>query len=185
MVNNEYICPKCGSPMKQTGSDYQNVGYRCPCCGNSIVVAMTSEENSEYWHQRQELLHRVRMGVLEWQTTGWDRLAKDIVSFMSKHEKASNDVCFKIATIACLTNGFHTLNSEKYKESCAIFKITERAYKSHIKSNTDVQGLNTADDVATYKEYRAMYKKCRNDYRNTKMLWKIVFFFAKKLIKPF
>lgn len=185
MNNSDVICPKCGSLMTQTGSDSKNVGYHCQCCGHNAVIAMTTEENAEYWHARQELLHRVRMGVLEWQTAPWDYLSRDIVAFMSRNERASNDVSFKMATIACITHGFRNMTKEKYKECAAIFKMTERSYKKYIKTSDDNCGFENTEDVNSYRDYRKMYKKCRNEYRNTKILWKIAFALAKKLIKPF
>ena len=33
-----------------------------------------------------------------------------------------------------------------------------------------------------YEDYRKQYKKCRNEYRNTKILWKVAFTIGKKLI---
>jgi hypothetical protein len=146
---------------------------------------MSTEQNAVYWHARQELLHRVKMGVMDWQAASWDYIAKDIVAFMGRNERASNDVSFKMATIACITHGFRNMSKEKYKECAAIFKMTERSYKKYVKTSDEDCGFENTEDVNSYRDYRKMYKKCRNEYRNTKMLWKVAFFFAKKIIKPF
>lgn len=186
MTSNEYICPKCGSEMKQTGSDSRNVSYHCSCCGHNLLVSMDVESNSEYWHRRAELLLRVKVGVVEWKTTPWDYLRRDIVDFVARNEKAAADLSFKMAIIACVTKGFSNMTAEKYKECGAIFKITEKAYKSYTKSGGTKKVFEQDDDVKSYEEYRQLYKRCRNEYRNTKLLWKGVFFVAKKVfMMPF
>jgi transposase-like protein len=182
MLSSEMNCPKCGSPLTQTGSDMKHASYHCQCCGYNHLAEMTPDGNADYIHQRQALLQRVRIGIMEWQTTGWDNLAKDIASFMGRHEKASHDVNFQIATVACITSGFHCLNEDRYSECKTIFKITERAYKEYLK-NAKARGFESAEDAETYKEYREMYKRCRADYRNTKALWKMLYGIAKKILK--
>jgi predicted nucleic acid-binding Zn-ribbon protein len=183
MSANDIICEKCGSPMTQTSSDMKHAAYHCKCCGNNVLMEMSMENNADYWHMRTELLQRVRVGIMEWQTTGWDNLAHDIASFMGRNEKANHDVNFKIATIACITSGFHCLNEERYRECKVIFKITEKAYKIYLKNPPMGRGFASPEDADTYKEYRAMYKKCRADYRNTKALWKMLYTIAEKFLK--
>ena len=39
-----------------------------------------------------------------------------------------------------------------------------------------------SESVNDYKELRAKYKKCLNDYRKTKLMWKAVFFVFKKAV---
>lgn len=175
-------CPRCGAEMTQSGAEHNKVHYHCQFCGNNMHVEMSSEENSDYWQQRSALLQRVYAAVLDWKTAGWDHLAKDIVSFMGKYEDARYDVCLKTATIACLTRGFHDMDDEKYKECKIIFKLTEKVYKQHIKAiGNTIKEFPNSEDVSKYQEYRVLYKKLRDDYRNTKMLWKVGLTVGRKL----
>ena len=182
------ICSKCGAEMTQTGAEGTKVRYHCTFCGNNVSIDMSSDDNVEYWERRSALLARVKRGVIDWKTTGWEFLARDIVTFTSCYDDAANDVCFKIATIACITCGFNDMSEEKYRQCNNIFKLTEKTYKRYRKDKPVQKGcFPHTDDVNTYKEYRAMYKKCRNEYRNTKLLWKACFAVGRKVLflKPF
>ena len=60
--------------------------------------------------------------------------------------------------------------------------MTEKVYKRYLKSpgaKLDEMGELGPED---YEDYRKQYKKCRNEYRNTKILWKVAFTIGKKLI---
>ena len=182
MNNTTTICPRCGADMTQSGAEHNKVYYHCGYCGYNMSVEMSSDDNAEYWQQRSNLLQRVAAAVLDWKTAGWDYLAKDIVNFMGRYEEARFDVCLKTATIACLTKGFHDMDDEKYKECKIIFKATEKVYKQHIKALKDtIKEFPNPEDVAKYQEYRVLYKKLRDEYRNTKILWKMGFTIGKKL----
>ena len=73
------------------------------------------------------------------------------------------------------------MDSEKYTECKQIFKVTERLYKIHCKALKETGG-GSIEDVEKYEEYRVMYKKCRNEYRNTKIMWKAALTVAKLFI---
>ena len=182
------ICSKCGAEMTQTGAENGKARYHCVFCGNNILIDLSAENNAEYWERRSALITRVRQGILERETTQWEYLSRDIVDFTGRYEDASNDVYFKIATIACITSGFRNMDEEKYKQCNLIFKLTERTYKRYQKNSLSSKAsFPHAEDVDKYREYRAMYKKCRNEYRNTKLLWKACFAIGKKVLfmKPF
>jgi len=57
-------------------------------------------------------------------------------------------------------------------------------YKQHLKVLKNQADPKLTESVNEYKELRAKYKKCRNEYRNTKLAWKAVFFVFKKLAMP-
>ncbi len=38
------------------------------------------------------------------------------------------------------------------------------------------------ESVSDYQDSRDKYIKCRNEYRNTKLAWKVVFFVFKKVL---
>jgi hypothetical protein len=182
------VCSRCGAEMTQNGAENGKTRYHCSFCGNTIYVDMSVNDNAEYWDKRSALLGRVRLGIVEWKTTPWEYLSRDIITFTSSYQDAAEDVCFKIAIIACITSGFQNMTEEKYRECNRIFKLTEKIYKNHQKDKpVDPHCFPHDEDVRTYKEYRTMYKKCRNEYRNTKLLWKACFTVGKKLLffKPF
>lgn len=182
------VCSKCGAEMTQTGADNNKVRYHCTFCGNNVSIDMSTVDNAEYWERRSALMGRVRRGIVEWKTTSWEYLTRDIIDFTSRYDDAADDVCFKIATIACVTSGFNDMSEEKYRQCNQIFKLTEKTYKRYRKDKPVAKGsFPHSEDVNTYKEYRAMYKKCRNEYRNTKLLWKACFAVGKKVLflKPF
>lgn len=179
---NKMICPHCGAEMVQEGSSNGVVRYHCEFCGYNASSELKTEDNAEYWQARGELLERVRVGVLNWKTTRWDYLCNDITAFMGTHEAASVDARMKMALIASLTSGFQHMDKETYKRCKLIFKITERVYKVHLKEMEAImREFPKEEDMRAYEEYRDMYKHCRNEYRNTKLLWKGVFFVMRKL----
>lgn len=187
MNGNDLRCKRCGSIMVQKGAENQQVIYHCNSCGYNEYIAMNTSDNSAYWQMRSALLGRVRKGIIDWEVTGWDYLRNDILDFTASYEAARYDIYFKIATIACLTKGFHDMNNEKYKDCKRLFKVTEGVYKKyrkdpmaqeHFKSETGSSGM------VEYEEYRQLYKKCLYDFRCTQFAWKIVFGIGKKLI-PF
>ena len=185
METKDYRCARCGSIMKQTGSEHGKVIYHCNSCGYNDFVALANDDNSDYWQKRAELLARVRKGIFDWQTTNWEYLRKDIVDFTGRYDAARYDMYFKMALIACVTDGFHDLNSEKYKQCKMIFKVTEKIYKSYLKdpeAKAHFEKETGNSGVIEYEEYREMYKRCRSEYRNTKIFWKAFSMIAKKLV---
>ncbi len=185
MNNNDRRCSRCGSVMVQTGSEHQKVAYSCKCCGYKEYVTMASDDNSAYWEKRSEILGRVRKGVIDWKVTQWQYLRDDILKFTASYEAARKDIYFMMGIIACLTKGFHDMNSDEYKECKRIFKITEKVYKKYRKdplASEHFASETGSSGIVEYEDYRKLYKTCRNEYRNTKLVWKAVFFVAKKLI---
>ncbi len=175
-------CSVCGSKMVQTGMEYQTVIYHCRSCGNDEYVKMTLGENTEYLHRRSMLLGRVRKGIIDWEITQWDDLRNEILDFTTSFQEARNDVYFKMAIIACLTKGFHDLDNQRYKECKSIFKITEKVYKRYTKNPAVIPEEMGNSGVMDYEEYRQMYKKCKYDYQNTKLMYKLLFSVGKSFI---
>ncbi len=184
MSNQDKMCPKCPAIMKQIASEGHTLFYRCPSCGYEETETLASgDENSLYRLKRIELLGRVRKSILDWETAQWGYLKDDIMDFRNAHEAARLDIYFNISLIACLTSGFHDMDNEKYRECRRIFKRTEKIYKRYCKEpNADYNAETGSDGMETYKEYRALYKKCRSAYRNEKLLWKVAFFIAKRFV---
>lgn len=175
-------CPQCGAKMKQVGAQGQTSLYHCPCCGNDISVNIPTDSNTEYLAKKTELLSRIMGGVADWKTASWDYLRKDLLDFMSRYEDARTDIRLNMAVLACITHGFQYITAETYKECKVTYKLTEKLYKANLRMLKQKPDLKTQEQIEDYKQNRALYKKCRNNYRNTKVAWKIVFSVLKKLL---
>ncbi len=175
-------CPVCRGKLIQTGAERGIVTYKCRNCQHQLSVVLQADNNVEYWQKRSQILGHVRQGIMQWESTRWESLLKEVQKFMASYEDARGDIYFVIAQVACMTSGFHNMKSEKYKECKQLFKITEKVYKSYCKTHTADVSTTGNDGFTEYEEYRELYKKCRSEYRNEQLLWKAVFFFTKKLI---
>ena len=130
------------------------------------------------------LLGRIRSGFIDWRLTQWETLHRELVDFISRYEEAQLDIQLQMGVVACITNGFNFMDAEKYKQCKVLFKVTEKMYKQHLKILKQQADAKLTESVNEYKDLRAKYKKCRNEYRNTKLAWKAVFFIFKKLAFP-
>ena len=180
MNTSDQRCAACGTIMTQTGSFEGKVIYKCKGCGRQETVELAVGDNSVYQIGRADLLTRTAKGVLDWKITQWDALRRDVQDFMGRYDEARKDIHLHMAIIACVTYGFHNMNTEIYRESKHIFKLTERIYKQHCKLLKKTGG-GSIQNVERYEEYRSMYKICRNEYRNTKLAWKIAFSILKTI----
>ncbi len=182
MDNNDHRCPRCGSQMIHKGTERETAIYHCQSCGYNEYVKVTDDNTADYLHKRSMLLGRVSKGIIDWEITQWDVLRGEILDFVAAFHAARNDIGLKMAVIACLTKGFHDLDSKKYKECKQIFKVTERVYKQYSK-NPSVMPVEMADtDAMEYEEYRRMYKACRYEFLGTKTAFKLIFRIGGKFI---
>lgn len=181
-MENTYQCQQCGDILVQVGADGNCARYRCKSCGFIKSVEISDGNNAEMSQKRAELISRVRLGIIDWKTTQWSTLQKDIVQFITNYETMKNDIELQIGIIACLTHGFNLMDADKYKQCKNLFKVSEKLYKQSMKSLKVKADTTLYNSVTQYKEQRAKFKKCRNDYRNTKLAWKAVFFVAKKFV---
>ena len=181
-MHNAHTCPQCNAALKQLGADEQYIRYRCPSCGYLLAVPLGDEGNVVYLQRKSEIMSRVTMGLADWKSTKWDFIARDILDFCAKYEAAQKDIQLQMAMIACITHGFQLIDAEKYKQSKIIFKVTEKIYKAQMKELKKQANTKLYESVSDYQENRALYQKCRNHYRNTKMAWKIVFFIFKRFV---
>ena len=132
-------------------------------------------------------LGRVRAGVTDHMGTNWDLLLKDINQFMMNHEASQYDIYFKVGIIACITRGFHNLDSQNFSECKRLFKGTEKVYKRYRKDPIAKEHFakETGESgISEYEEYRHLYKKCLYDFRSEQIAWKLLFTVGKKII-PF
>ena len=175
-------CPICGTPMKEKGADMQYAFYHCPGCGNDASIPLGDDPNAAYALRKRDLISRLNEGMVDWRVTQWERLHLDLSDFMGRYDAAPLDIQLQIGLVACLTKGFNTLDADTYRKCKALFKTTEKMYKNHLKTLKAQADPTLYESVVEYKKSRAKYKACRNQYRNTKMAWKAVFFLLKKFV---
>lgn len=177
-------CPLCGGPIVQDGSDMTTLYYHCSACGSagSVPITDAGEGNAIYAQKKREITGRLRMGFLDWRVTQWDRLYTDISDFVNRYEQAQHDIQLQMGLVACITRGFNMMDKERYKQCRNLYKITEKIYKTHLKALKAQMDPELYESVSDYKESRAKYKKCLNQYRNTKLAWKLVFTIVKKVV---
>ena len=188
MSSADYRCESCGSIMVQVGTERQKAINQCRACGRNEYIDLGDDDNMEYWHKRSDLLGRIRKGIFDWEITNWRILRDDIVDFTSRYEEARTDVYLMIALVACITQGFHIMDKEQYKECKAIFKVTEKMYKAYRKNPTapsEFKVEKSSSHVKEYEEYRNMYKKCQYEYQKEQLAWKIAFKMFKFLVPKF
>ncbi len=183
-MNNDHKCPRCGMMMTQTGVEMQTAIYHCRSCGYNEYVKISDNDNTDFLHKRSMLLGRVRKGIIDWEVTQWDTLRNEIMDFTIAYDAARNDIYFDMAIIACITKGYHDLDDKRYKECKRIFKVTEKVYKRYAKHPETLPSEMNFGTPVEYEEARGMYKKCKYDYQNKKLAYKVLFTVAKKLI-PF
>ncbi len=177
-------CDRCGSFMKQVGAEGQTVLYHCSACGANATVSVAADGNTELIAGKTELLVRVSTGIAAWETTQWDYLKRDLLDFMARYPDVKSDFRMQMALLATITHGFHYVTEETYKECKTVYKLTDKLYKCMVRAMGDVPDPGAVESSEEYKKNRALYKKCVNDYRNTKLAWKLAFSVVKKLV-PF
>ena len=175
-------CPNCGGYTEQDGADSTAVYYHCLACGHKIAVPIGDGINAEFTQRRRELLTRLHTGFIDWRVTQWDRLHAELVDFIARYEDAQTDILLQMGVVACITKGFNSLDAETYARCKNLFKMTEKMYKQHLKTLKSQTDPSLYESVSDYKESRAKYKKCLNQYRNTKLAWKLLFTVVKKFV---
>lgn len=168
--------------MVQTGTAAGKMVYHCKGCGHDEYVTVSEDGKSAFEMKRAELLSRTTKSVLGVDVGQWEYLHRDILNFIGHYEEARHDIHLQMAIVACITDGFRDMDSEKYKQTKRIFKVTEKMYKAHLRALKQL-GCGQIEDVEHYEEYRSLYKNCRNEYRNTKLMWKIAMSVGKILIR--
>ena len=175
-------CPICGGLVKQDGADMQYAYYCCVACGNRVSVPLDADGNDGFTLGKRELLGRIRLGLVDWRVTQWERLYTDLIEFVNRYEAAQTDIQVQMGLVACITKGFNSLDAETYGQCKKLFKCTEKMYKHHLKTLKAQAVPALTESVSDYQDSRDKYIKCRNEYRNTKLAWKVVFFIFKKVL---
>ena len=175
-------CDLCGGSVKLQRFDRNGVYFLCEACGKENSYVFASEEEAQFYMDEatQELFGRLREGFIDWQSTDWDRLYDDFMDFVGEHPEFESDLQFKMATVACLTSGFNRMNHEKYRQCKVRFKAADKMYRSHLKLlKAQLANPELSESLEDYQTSRAKYVQLRNEYLQTKMIWKLVWKLAK------
>ena len=95
-----------------------------------------------------------------------------------------NDLQFRMAIIACLTSGFNRMDHEKYRQCKGRFKAADKMYRLSLKRlKMQISDPELSDSIEDYQTSRAKYVLLRNEYLQTKTMWKMVWNIAKMFLK--
>ena len=132
---------------------------------------------------KAKLFGKLRKGLIDWQVTDWEQLRKDFSEFI-QYADLPNDLQLKMAVIACVTKGFNTMSAEEYKQSKKDFKIVDRLYKQRLKDlRAQMKNPVLSNSMEDYKVSRARYVELRNEYLQTKMMYKLLWSVVKGFFK--
>jgi hypothetical protein len=136
-----------------------------------------------------ELFAKLNEGFIDWRVTNWKQIREDFVHFMDQHpeleNELQNDLQFQMAILACETKGFNMMELEQYRETKARFKMIDKIYKRRLKfMRAQLKDPVLSESVENYKLSRAQYVELRNQYLQTKILYKVFWSVLKKL-SPF
>ena len=183
---NEKKCTECGGDVEILRFDLNCVWLECKACGNQVQYAFQSEDEANFYmdEKKQSLFGRLREGFIDWQMTDWNQLYSDFISFMEEHPEFESDLQFRMAIVACLTNGFNRMDREKYRQCKSRFKVADKMYHRRLKlMETQIANSKLADSIEDYQMSRTKYVQLRNEYLQTKMIWKMVWNVAKLWLK--
>ena len=179
-------CPLCQAMMTIKHCDGDQLTFECIPCGYSEIYTFQSEEEAQYYLEEAkfELFSKLRRGFVDWQTTDWNALSKDFIEFINRHPYLEDDIQIQMGTIACMTKGFHHMEREKYKQCTRLFKIVDKMYDQRLRI-LRVQEKNPAflDSMEDYKLSRQKYVKLRNEFLQTKLMYRTFWFALKVFFK--
>ena len=179
-------CEGCGGDLLILRFDMDHIYYKCKNCGDESRYTFQSEEEAEFYLEdaKQELFGKLREGFLDWRKTNWDKLHREFIEFVNQHPFLENDLQLKMAVVACLTKGFNTLDAENYRQSKENFKIVDRMYKQRLKLlRAQMKNPVLSESMEDYKMSRAKYVELRNQYLQTKMVYKLLWSVVKGFFK--
>ena len=179
-------CKDCGGTLIIKRFDKERIYYECAHTGDEYEYVFQSPEEANYYMEsvKQELFAKLRKGFIDWQVTDWEQLKKDFDNFIIQHKELENDLQIKMAVIACVTKGFNTMDAEQYRQSKIDFKIVDRMYKARLKElRTQMKSPVLSNSMEDYKISRARYVALRNEYLQTKMMYKLLWSVLKKFFK--
>lgn len=179
-------CAACGGIVSIRHFDRECVYFLCNACGKEDTYTFANEEESQFYmdEAKQALFGRLREGFIDWQVTNWSDLYKDFTAFLDEHPEFENDLQFRMALIACITDGFNRMDHQKYLQCKGRFKAADKMYRFSLKQlKMQISNPDLEDSIEDYQTSRTKYVQLRNDYLQTKTAWKAVWKIAKMFLQ--
>ena len=169
-------CPDCGGTLVIKRFTKEQIYYECAFEGTESCYTFQSPEEANFYLEsaKQKLFAKLRKGFIDWQVTDWNHLRRNFDDFISQHPDFENDLQMKMAVIACITKGFNMMDNEQYRQSKIHFKIVDGLYKQRLKELcAQMKNPLLFNSMEDYKISRARYVDLRNQYLQTKTMYKI------------
>ena len=179
-------CPDCGGTLAIKRFTRERIYYECAFEGTESSYTFQSPEEANFYleNEKQKLFAKLRNGFIDWQVTDWGHLRRNFDDFISQHPDFENDLQMKMAVIACITKGFNMMDNEQYRQSKVHFKIVDGLYKQRLKEMREqMKNPLLFNSMEDYKISRARYVDLRNQYLQTKTMYKIGWGLVKGFFK--
>ncbi len=179
-------CEMCGGDLAITHFDMNRLYYKCEHCGDETVYAFKSAEEAEFYANelKRELFFRLREGFSDWQRTNWDELHKDFIQAINKQPELEKNLQIQMGLIACLTKGFRQMDDVNYQQCKRLFKIVDKTYKQRLKAlRAQAKNPVLSDSIQSYQMSREQYVALRNEYLQTKKIYKLLWSLLKYFLK--
>ena len=178
-------CKECGGQMRIDHMDKNGIYLVCPYCGTQEFYVFQNDEEARYYREEEllELMGRLRTGFWDWEKTNWEQLYKDFDKLIARQPYLEEDLSVQMARVACLTKGFQSMNAEIYRQCKILVKSGDKRYKRRmriLKAQMKKPGLS--DALCGYRVSRNQYAQIRNEYLQTKRLYKMLWKLVKKII---
>ncbi|MBQ2987634.1 MAG: hypothetical protein IJD59_00855 [Clostridia bacterium] len=180
-------CKYCGGKFEFWRCDEQRIYIRCAHC--HVMYTYTFPDHNTFRRfadaENRDILNRLRLGLIDWETMPWDSFHKDLIDFINGHSYAENDMRFQMAIIACITRGFQIMDEDIYQRCTQRFRIAEDIYKGlmNMQIKTAKDPL-ISKDLEVYEQLRSNYNHLRAAYLAVKTTKKAVSILLKQVFKP-
>ena len=180
-------CNACGGRLKIVRFDENHVYFKCINCGSDEQFhTFQNQEEADFYKEdaKWELFSRLNEGFIDWRATNWEQIKKDFLAFIDQHPYLENDLIFQMGVLACETNGFNQMDFAQYRDTKARFKRVDKIYKQRLKLlRAQMKNPVLSESMESYKLSRVQYVELRNQYLQTKMIYKLLWGIVKKAFK--
>lgn len=180
-------CPVCNGTLVIKSFDMNGITYECAHCGEMSTYTFKNADEAKFYieNTKAKLFGKLRKGFIDWQVTDWEHLRQEFSNFI-ENAHLESDLQLKMAVIACVTKGFNTMDADQYQQSKVDFKVVDRMYKQRLKAlRAEMKQKHPvlSNSMEDYKVSRAKYVELRNQYLQTKMMYKIMWSVVKNFFK--
>ena len=179
-------CNECGGKMRIDHMDKNGIYLECLHCGNGEFYVFQSDEEAQYYREETllVLMGRLRAGFWDWEKMNWTQLYKDFIALINQQPYLEEDLQVQMGLVACLTKGFQSMDAESYRQCKILVKFVDKRYKQRMRLLKAQMKRTPAlsDAMCGYRVSRNRYAQIRNEYLQTKRVYKMLWSAVKKLI---